>query len=333
MPEPFPFAKYFGEIRILADLQLGDAKPYADRPPVDPEGKELLLYLGCNVLRTAHLAVTAVEILKALGFDFNTVGGPAYCCGIIHHRAGHHDASRAYSASTLRHFAAYEPRHVIMWCPSCVEHYDGVVTTEHDVAFPYEHYTAFVRRHLHRAGPLRPIRRRVAMHYHTGHPTQDLDAESARAILEAIPGVEYVHVPNPAELGRHCSPNYINRVGRPRWEACVDEIAEAAAAAGADTLATIYHSCHREICDREGRYPLEVVNYATLLAEAMGLETPADWHKRHRLTGDPAAAFAEVREQTLARGLDPERVQEVLAKAFTPACEARPAVPELPTPS
>ena len=49
--EVFSFAKYFGEINILADLQFmpGD-KPYIDRPSAAPEREDLLLYLGCNVL-------------------------------------------------------------------------------------------------------------------------------------------------------------------------------------------------------------------------------------------------------------------------------------------
>jgi hypothetical protein len=73
--EAFSFAKYFSEIKMLADLQFmpGD-KPYLERPSAAPERKGLLLYLGCNVLRTAHLAKTVIAVLKAMGFDFNTAG-------------------------------------------------------------------------------------------------------------------------------------------------------------------------------------------------------------------------------------------------------------------
>lgn len=182
MAEKFPFAKYSGEI---------------------------------NVLRTAHIAKTAIAVLRAMGFDLNAVGGPAYCCGIVHWLNNEPAASRAYSASSLRHFARYGPQKVIMWCPSCVEHYDGVVTRELAVPFPYEHMTAFVVRHLDRIRFVRRVEKRVALHYHTGHPRQDSDWSSVRAILEAIPGIEYVEVPNPPELGRHCSSKYIGRRGRP----------------------------------------------------------------------------------------------------------------------
>jgi Fe-S oxidoreductase len=61
-------------------------KPYIDKPSVAPQPKDLLPYLGCNVLRTAHLAKTVISVLKAMGFEFNTAGGPAHCCGIVHHQ-------------------------------------------------------------------------------------------------------------------------------------------------------------------------------------------------------------------------------------------------------
>jgi len=214
-----------------------------------------------------------------------------------------------------------------MWCPSCNEHYDDVVKQEHDVTFPYEHVTAFIARHLDRVPFVTPIERRVALHYHTGHPQQDLDWTSTRTILRAIPGLEYVEIDNPAALGRHCSSRYINALGRPAWQERVARVAEAAAAAGVDVLATVYHSCQREICDLEGRSPFAVINYVTLLAEAMGLPAEEDWFKRQRLAGDPAATFAAIQPWVEARGLDAERVKDVLAKSFAPACESRPANP------
>ena len=64
----FSFAKYFGDINLLADLQfLPGEKPFIDRPSTAHEPKDLLLYLGCNILRTAHLARTVILVLKAIG--------------------------------------------------------------------------------------------------------------------------------------------------------------------------------------------------------------------------------------------------------------------------
>jgi heterodisulfide reductase subunit D len=328
MAAKFPFAKYFGEINLLAALQvLPEEKQYSDSLPTAPEQKDLLLYLGCNVLRTAHLAKTAIDVLKAMGFDFNAVGGPAYCCGIVHYNNHEPKAAHNYARNSMRHFGVHGARQVIMWCPSCNAHYDDVVTKEQIVPFPYEHYTAFVARHLDRIPFVKRIEKRVALHYHTGHPQQDLDWAHARSILRAIPGIEYVEIPNPAALGRHCAPQYINRLGQAAWKDHVEGIMRAAADAEVDVLATLYHSCHREICQEEVNYPFSIVNYISLLGEAMGIQHP-DVYKRYKLMANPEAVFEEVREYVAANGLDPERVRDVITRTFSAACESR-----LPGPS
>ena len=317
----FPFAEYFGEINTLADLQfMPGERPYIDRPSAAPEPKELLLYLGCNILRTAHLAKTVIDVLKAMGFDFNAAGGPAHCCGIVHFQNSEPARARGIAANSMRHFAKYGARQVLMWCPSCHEHYDEVVTREQDVAFPYEHVTAFIARHLDRIRFVRRVEKRVGVHYHTGLAQSDRDWQNTRAILSAIPGLELVEIANPASLGRHCAPKWIGRIGRPQWQHEITGILDAAKEARVDVLATLYHSCHREICGAEADYPFAIVNYISLLGEAMGIDYP-DLYKKFKIAGDPDAAFDEVEEYARANGLDPDRVRAFLRKIFAPACE------------
>ena len=316
----FPFAEYFGEINILADLQFmpGD-RPFIDRPSTAPEPKDLLLYLGCNVLRTAHLAKTVIDVLKAMGFDFNTAGGPAHCCGIVHFQNGDPKGAQTFAANSMRHFARYGAKKVLMWCPSCNEHYDEVVTKEQGVAFPYEHVTAFIARHLERIRFTRRVEKRVAVHFHTGFPQSDLDWQNTREILRAIPGLDLVDIANPVALGRHCAPKWIRRIGRVQWQKEITDILDAARDARADVLATLYHSCHREICHAEAKYPFAIVNYISLLGEAMGIEYP-DVYKQFKLRADPDAVYDEVEAYVRANGLNPDRVREVLRKTFAPAC-------------
>lgn len=323
----FSFAKYFGDINILADMQfMPGEKPYIDRPSVAPEPKDLLLYLGCNVLRTAHLAKTVIAVLRAMGFDFNTAGGPAHCCGIVHYQHDDPKGARAFAANSMRHFAKYGAKQVLMWCPSCNEHYDEVVSKDQAVAFPYEHVTSFIARHLDRIQFTKAIEKRVAVHYHTGFPQSDSDWQNTLTILSAIPGIELIAVPHSPEMGRHCSPKWINRMGQTRWRQAVVESLDTAVAAKADIVATIYHSCHREICEEEGKYPLQIVNYISLLGEAMGIEDP-DMYKRYKLLADPDAVFSEVEAYVTAHGLSPDRVREVLGRIFAPRCKVDPANP------
>jgi heterodisulfide reductase subunit D len=318
----FSFAKYFGEINILADLQfMPGERPYIDRPSATPEPKELLLYLGCNVLRTAHLAKTVIAILKAMGFDFNTAGGPAHCCGIIHYQNNDVKGAHTFAANSMRHFAKYGATKVLMWCPSCNEHYDEVVTKTQTVAFSYEHVTAFIAQNLDRVRFVRRVEKRVALHYHTGYEQSDLDWQNTRTILKAIPGVELIDVDNPVALGRHCSPKWIGQIGRPQWEKAIAGVMDAARDEHADVLASLYHSCHREICHAEAKYPFVIRNYIDVLGEAMGIEYP-DMYKRYKLRADPNAVSNDVQAHVRAHGLDPVRVREVLHNAFAPACES-----------
>jgi hypothetical protein len=164
------------------------------------------------------------------------------------------------------------------------------------------------------------------MHYHTGFPQSDLDWQSTRTILKAIPGLELIEIANPPSLGRHCSPKWINRIGRHQWQREIAGVLDAAQAAQVGVVATIYHSCHREICEAEGRYPFAIVNYISLLGEAMGIEHP-DIYKRFKLQADPDAAYAEVEPYVRANKLDADRVREILRKTFAPACVMDPANP------
>ena len=323
----FSIGRYFAEINTLTNLQfMPGEKPYIDRPSAVPEPKDLLLYLGCNVLRTAHLARTAVSVLKAMGYDFNAIGGPAFCCGIVHH--GNHDlkGARALAANNMRRFERFGATKVLMWCPSCIEHYDEVVTKEQEVAFPYEHLTAFIARHLDRITFVHRVERRVAMHYHGGCAQSNLDWQHTRTILRAIPGIALIDLDHGAAPGRHCNPKWIAQVGRPQWQKSIAGMLAAAKDASVDLVATVYHSCHREICQEESNYPFAIVNYISLLGEAMGIEYP-DLYKRYKLRGDPDAIFDAVQPYILVRRLDSTRVRETLRDVFAPGCQTESSNP------
>ena len=61
-------------------------------------------------------------------------------------------------------------------------------------------------------------------------------------------------------------------------------------ATGANTLVTVFHSCHREAVALERNRPFRVVNWIHLLAEAMGLRY-TDEYKLWRNAEDPRAAI------------------------------------------
>src|SRR5829696_9011614 len=113
------YARYYGDLLVLADL-LRDSpeRSWLTNLPTDAASAEYTLYLGCNVLRTMHLAETVVDLMAYLGENFVTLGGPANCCGIGHARREEPSGERL-TDSTLRKLNAVTPRKIVTWCPSC----------------------------------------------------------------------------------------------------------------------------------------------------------------------------------------------------------------------
>ena len=74
----FDYGKHFGEIKLTHDLMTtpGERTWRLAAPEARPERKPIVLYLGCNVLRTSHMVRTVTAVFDRLGLDYIAVGGP-----------------------------------------------------------------------------------------------------------------------------------------------------------------------------------------------------------------------------------------------------------------
>ena len=118
----YDYGRYFGEIALTHDLTSlpGERRWRLTPPGREPELHRIVLYLGCNVLRTSHMIQTITAIFDRLGLDYVAVGGATYCCGIVHHQQGDTAAAGGMSRHTIDLFRRFEPEEVVMWCPSCI---------------------------------------------------------------------------------------------------------------------------------------------------------------------------------------------------------------------
>src|SRR6476469_7321222 len=81
------------DVTVLSRLQLdtdvlerlGQKSASVSAPAETPD---FVFYTGCNVLRTPHIALLALDIMDALGITYQVMGGPSHCCGISQLRAG-----------------------------------------------------------------------------------------------------------------------------------------------------------------------------------------------------------------------------------------------------
>ncbi len=309
------FRKVARDVTQLSRLQLDDAllarlgqgahgsaapASAADETAAPPD---FVFYTGCNVLKTPHIALLALDIMDALGITYNVMGGPTHCCGIVHMRSGDVAASGRLAENTLDKLAHSKTGQVLSWCPSCqVQFAETTLPTIEKLrgAKPFEMtpFTLFLRRRLDRLKPMLRVRvpMRIALHRHPGIAGV---VEAAEDILRAVPGIELVDLGQPAVA---LQANSIRVLPAYRRELQENELA-AAAAAGVDALVAVYHSDHRELCAHERDWPFRIMNMYEIVGLSMGLDYD-DRFKRLKIMQDADAILADCRDLVAKHGLD-----------------------------
>lgn len=293
----FDYSAYFGRMRDIERLQISsDAINWMERYTPAERAYDYLLYLGCNITRTPYIAHDVVAVFGQLGLDFAAVGGVQFCCGIPWEQENDTSQSTKVGKRTLGRISDYQPKTLVMWCPSCNVHFtDALLVREGPLDCEIVHTPALLK-DLVETGALtwsRRIDARVAIHAHQGrndHSTGQeralADAKTTTALLGSIPGVEVVAtITSPAEFDYDCGP--ISASMPPdEMRREQDRVIDLAVAADASTLVTISHACHREWCVR-GSDDLPLRNYISLVAEGLGLAPMTDWLQRFRSADDP----------------------------------------------
>jgi Fe-S oxidoreductase len=311
----YDYKGYFGEIDVLRDLTTmpGELKWRAAAPPREGEHHQVVLYLGCNVFRTTHMIRTIEAIFDRLGLDYVAVGGPTYCCGIVHHQQGDTAAAGGMADHTLKLFERYRPEEVVMWCPSCIYFYDEVRHAKRP--FKVSHATEFLVSKLPEIPLTERVDSTVALHYHDVSEPRRREGRAGRQLLEAVPGLRYVEVRPDARFGRSCAPAVQQQLGLDAWNAMARHQIDQARAAGAGTLATIYHGCQRYMGVFESERPITVEHYLTVFGRGLGIEFE-DRFKKFRLWQDPERVLAETTPCQRANSVDPDRARTVVTENF-----------------
>jgi Fe-S oxidoreductase len=288
-------------VRVLSRMQLPQEllSRFRAEDADDDAPPDLVFYTGCNLLKTPHIALLCFDIMEALGVRYRVMGGPSHCCGVLQFRAGDVATSGRVAYRTLERLAGAVGGRALTWCPTCqVQLGEIVAPGKTDTALDLQPFLLFLAARLDDLRPLltRRVEKRVGLHEHPGIAGV---SEAARAILEAIPGLEFIDLAQP-RVGYIC--NTLNPLPEFKREVHRAQL-QAAAEAGVTTLAGIYHNCHRELCSHERDWPFEVVNFLELVGESMGLTRP-DLFKRLKLMQDVDAVLADAAPLLAANQVD-----------------------------
>jgi Fe-S oxidoreductase len=303
------FRKVAVEVKHISQIQLDDALlarlGQGANKPERGEKPDFVFYTGCNVLKTPHIALLALDIMDSLGTTYEVMGGPTHCCGIVQMRMGDVATSGRVADNTIEKLSASKTGQVVSWCPSCqVQFTETTLPTieKRDGAKPFEMtpFTLFLRNNLDRLRPMlrERVPMRIALHRHPGVRGV---VEAAEDILAAVPGIEIVDLQQPA-VGLQS--NNLRVLPAYRRELQLAEL-KAAEAAGVDALVAVYHSDHRELCAHERDWPFRIMNYLEIVGGSVGLSRH-DRFKRLKMMQDADAIMADCRDLIEERGLDPE---------------------------
>jgi Fe-S oxidoreductase len=242
-------------------------------------------WYGCNMARHGEIIRLTTRLLEAVGVQAAPAGGPAHCCGSP--KEANARINEGMGRRTVEKFNAAGHGQVITWCPSCHMNMQDVMAPVTPTAFATTHVSEVLHAARERLRPLlvHPVRARVLLHAHHGFDARVPVNTLVPELLRLIPGLDVLEHPCRAP-GHMCS----GLVGVPGALADAQRAALAAMAeCGADTLCTLFHSCHREAVALEQTHPIRVVNWVHLLAEAAGWPYTDDY-KSWRNAPDPRAA-------------------------------------------
>jgi heterodisulfide reductase subunit D len=311
------------DVNVLARMQLDEqaldrlaqtGRKLTARSGDDEPAPDFVFYTGCNVLKTPHIALLALDIMDALNVTYRVMGGSTHCCGVHQLRAGDTETFGRFASNTLDKLAQAKTG-VLSWCPSCHVQFTEITLPAIEQtrgSKPFE-MTPFMRFLAARLDDLRPLLRervdmRIALHRHPGIAGA---MEAAERILRAVPGIELVDLHQPAVALQTSS---LRALPELRRELQLKEL-EAARAAGVDALVAVYHSDHRELCAHERDWPFRIMNVLEIVGASMGISEP-DNFKRLKMMQDADAIVADCADLIGQHGIDAATARAVVAEAL-----------------
>jgi heterodisulfide reductase subunit D len=288
---------------LLARLGQATAEQAGEGRAAANDRADFVFYTGCNVLKTPHIALLALDIMDALGISYEVMGGPTHCCGVQQLRSGDLTTFGRMAENTLDKLSQSKTGQVLSWCPSChVQFTEMTLPAAEKIRgtkpFEMTPFTLFIHKKLDQLRPLlrQPVPMRIALHKHPGVRGVVAAAED---ILRAVPGIELVDLQQPSPGLQANELKVLPAYRRALQQAEL----KAAEAAGIDALVAIYHSDHRELCAHERDWPFRIMNMYEVVGAGMGLHHD-DHFKRLKMMQDADAILADCRELASKHGLD-----------------------------
>lgn len=301
MVKKVSYVTVFERTRILGNVLAPEGMDFITDVTPGTTVAPTVLHISCQVHNVPHIPYLAQQILRRLGVEFSTLGGPENCCGAYHWHFGDKDLEQQIAKISLNGFQRASARRVLSLCPSCNDSFGRHFTPNHK--FHHANASEIFVEHLETLrSMMKPISRRVVVHDHDADEPRRTDRANIQHILEAVPGLTMLNSRRSHGPGIGCQ-----TVAPMPADDTAAMFAEAKEL-GADAVVVPYHSCYRQHCKMQLQYGVGVQHYLELVAEAMGIPFEQKF-KELRLLDNVDEAMERLAPRLEQLGYSPEQVR------------------------
>jgi Fe-S oxidoreductase len=300
--------------RVLAGIQLAVEDYRKITMPSVKNSATHVFFSGCNVYYQPEKLLNAMDIMDLITDDYAFVPGLDYCCGNVHIYSGEMQKAGQTSTALIEQLSAYKPTAVIFWCPTCLCRINTTLSKVHKIPFNMMSFPQFIARNMDMLSFKNKIEKTVTLHEACKAAFTGLDLTGAREVLQKLPGVNLVEMPRHGKKTVCCGSG-AEAFFPDSFETVRDDRLAEASQTGSDMLVDVCHHCHNVFCDHESQLGLEVKNYASLVAESLGMERE-DKFKKYKQWGDLNRILDDAQGYIGASPFSQEKIIEVLKETL-----------------
>ena len=300
---------------ILAGLQVKPwERRWADSGVSDIQKSDTVLFIGCHSRRYVSAINTLLDIFQMLGINLTAVAGGSVCCGARFSGIGKFNIADKQGIQLISYLTEYSPKEVFVQCPMCLYNIRKEIPKLTKIPFRVRHVFDVIAEKLEDFRFTRMVEKKVTYHDPCKLGRMSGDYEYIRKIFKAIPGLEFIEMPESKEESLCCggaawrsNPN----VARALREKAMDSAAEV----DPDILATACQFCHQNFYSFAAAYPYRVGSALEIIGAGLGIKYENKLTKYYAFH-DPERVIEETRDYIEAGSYTLKEVRQVLRRVM-----------------
>lgn len=298
---------------ILAGLQIKPwERRWKDSDSSDIQKSKTVLFIGCHSRRYVSMINTLLDIFQMLEIKHIAIAGGAVCCGARFSGIGKFDIARRQGTQLISYLAEYCPEEVLVQCPMCFYNIKKEIPKFTEVPFRVRHVFDVLAEKLNDIKFTRMVKKKVIYHDPCKLGKMSGDYEPIRRVLKAIPGLEFMEMPQSKEDSLCC--------GGAAWrynpniaKALRDKVMDSAGELEPDILATACQFCHQSFFSVASRYPYKISSALEIIGAGLGINYENKL-ERYYAFHDPERVIGETSDYIEASPYSVEEVRQVLRR-------------------